>query len=202
MGIEPESLRIGDFNGDGKQDLAAANFNCPSPPSCGPGSVSILLGKGDGTFQTNVDYATGTEPENLLLRDFNGDGKLDLAVVNSGDDTISILLGKGDGTFQTRVDYLAGSGILSLIPGDFNGDGKLDLATANSNNTVSILLGKGDGTFQAHVDYPIGATFGRSTSSVFAADFNGDGKLDLAVVNAFVPVGTSCLVPPPACRSC
>src|SRR5262249_41025854 len=150
---EPYAVVAADFNGDAKLDLAIANANCPSSP-CGPGSVSILLGKPDGTVQSHVDYATGTGPDSVVAADGNGDGNLDLALANGSDNTVSILLNNGDGTFQTHVDYATGTGPFVVSVGDFNRDGKLDLAVLNGvDATVSILLGKGDGTFGAHVDY-------------------------------------------------
>jgi hypothetical protein len=82
-------VAVGDFNGDGKADLAVANYS--------DHSVSVLLGNGDGTFQTHVDYATGSGPDSVAVGDFNGDGKADLAVTN--DYAVSVLLGNGDGTF-------------------------------------------------------------------------------------------------------
>ncbi len=171
-GILPFSIALGDFNGDGIRDLAVANVNS--------NSVSVLLGNGDGTFQTHVDYTVGTGPASVAVGDFNGDGKLDLAVANQNSNTVSILLGNGNGTFQTHVDYAVGSASRSVAAGDFNGDGKLDLATANQNsNNVSILLGNGNGTFQTHVDYAVGS----GPFYVAVGDFNGDSKLDLAVAN-------------------
>ncbi len=172
-GVAPQSVMTADLNGDGVMDLAVANQN--------GNSVSILLGKPDGTFAPKVDYPVGASPRMVIAGDFNRDGKLDLAVVNYGSSSVSVLLGNGDGTFQAHVDYGAGSGALSVVAADFNGDGKIDLAVANSGaNTVSALLGNGDGTFQTHVDYMTGP----EPSSVTAADFNADGKLDLAVANA------------------
>src|SRR5207249_8489811 len=99
-------VAVGDFNGDGKPDLAAV----------GSANVSILLGKGDGTFQAPVSYGAGTNPVSVAVGDFNGDGKLDLAVANEGlkamptDSrcSVSVLLGNGDGTFQRAVSYAAG----------------------------------------------------------------------------------------------
>ena len=160
---------VSDFNGDGLLDLAVT--------SPGDNAVHVLLGNGDGTFQSPVAYATGTTPQGVLNGDFNGDGKLDLAVVNNGSNTVSIFLGNGDGTFQARMDLATGAAPSLGTVGDFNGDGNLDLAVGNTvDHTISVLLGKGDGSFQPRVDYP-NCGGGR----IRTADFNRDGKLDLAV---------------------
>jgi hypothetical protein len=175
VGSGPRSVAVGDFNGDGKPDLAVANSDFIS----GIGSISVLLGNGDGTFQAAVNYASGSGPNSVAVGDFNGDGKLDLAVTTSS--SISVLLGNGDGTFQAAVHYAAGSGPVFVAVGDLNGDGKSDLAVANSSsNNVSVLLGDGDGTFQAAVNYAAGS----APRSVAVGDFNGDGKPDLAVANS------------------
>ena len=93
----------GDFTGDGRLDLAVAN--------AGDGTVSVLLGNGDGTFQPQVTYAVGSGPDAIVAGDFTGDGRIDLAVANGRcDDTVSVLLGNGDGTFQPQVTYAVGSG--------------------------------------------------------------------------------------------
>ncbi len=118
------SVAVGDFNGDGKADLAVAN--------CSSDNVSVLLGNGDGTFQAAVNYAAGTGPMSVAVGDFNGDGKADLAVANYGSNNVSVLLGNGNGTFQAAVNYAAGSWPRSVAVGDFNGDGKADLAVANA----------------------------------------------------------------------
>jgi len=126
------------------------------------------------------DFLAGTGPRSACTADFNGDGRLDLAVANVVANTVSVLLGNGDGTFQPHTDWATGNGPGFVMAGDFNGDGNPDLAVANStSNTISILLGNGDGTFRTHVDYATGA----SPFSGGAADVNGDGRLDLAVGN-------------------
>jgi predicted NUDIX family NTP pyrophosphohydrolase len=173
-GSGPWSVAVGDFNGDGKPDLAVANEES--------NNLSVLLGNGDGTFQTAVNYSVGLQPWSVAVGDFNLDGKPDLAVANEGSSNVSVLLGNGEGTFQAAVNYGAGSGPWSVAVGDFNGDGKLDLAVADTvSNSVSVLLGNGDGTFQAGVNY----VAGMGPNSVAVGDFNGDGKLDLAVANAY-----------------
>ncbi|MFZ0817532.1 MAG: VCBS repeat-containing protein, partial [Candidatus Sulfotelmatobacter sp.] len=175
-GLGPTAVAVGDFNGDGKLDLAVSD-NCPAS-GCGsnPSStVSILLGNGDGTFQPPVSYAVGDIPAGVVVGDFNGDGKLDLAVLTS--DFVAILLGNGDGTFQAAVDYGTPGRSSSVAVGDFNGDGKPDLVVTNGlNSTVSVFLNSGAGTFPTRQDFATG--FG--PTSVAVGDFNGDGKLDLA----------------------
>jgi hypothetical protein len=180
------SLAVGDFNGDGKLDLVVVNNN-----SNQSGTVSVLLGNGDGTFQPHVDYPVGTGPYSVAVGDFDRDGKLDLVVANYPFDfTVSVLLGNGDGTFKPQVTYATGRQPDSVAVGDLNGDGKLDLAVSNfADGTVSVLLGNGDGTFQSHLDYPVG----KVPSTVIISDFNGDGKLDLATSN-YAPGGYN--VPP------
>jgi hypothetical protein len=155
----------GDFNGDGKLDMAVVNEF----------QVEVFLGKGDGTFQTPVVYTAGKSPEGIAAADVNGDGKLDLLVANFGSNTVSVLLGNGDGTFQAHVDYATGTWPDMVAAADFNGDGKLDLAVSSYENTV-ILLGNGDGTFQKQVALP-----GSQAAGICVGDFNGDGIPDIAL---------------------
>jgi hypothetical protein len=176
-------LAVGDLNGDDVPDLAVSN-DYPSD------EVSVLLGNGDGTFQSEQRYAAGN-PGSIAIGDLDGDNDLDLVVVNIGDATVSVLLGNGDGTFQTAVSYDAGYDSFDVAIGDLNGDDAPDLAMgANvSNNSVSVLLGNGDGTFQDPVSY--GPYWG---VSVAIGDLNGDNAPDLAVTTwGYVPDVQLCL---------
>ncbi|MEJ2359280.1 MAG: VCBS repeat-containing protein [Deinococcales bacterium] len=177
VGAYPFSVAVGDFNGDGKLDLAVANSGNTSTSI---GTVSVLLGNGNGTFGNAVSYPVGWFPSSVVVGDFNGDGTPDLAVANVYSGTVSVLLGKGDGSFQSAVNYASGGSPFSLAVGDFNGDGKPDLVAGNQSvGAVSVLLGNGDGSFQSAVNY---ASNGRSTS-VAVGDLNGDGKLDVVTGN-------------------
>ena len=182
-----------DVNGDGKADIVLTN-QCANSSDCSQGSVAVLLGNGDGTFQAPVTYATSNDGQSVALADVNGDGKLDIllaAQCSDGNCTtggVDVLLGNGDGTFQNAVSYSSGGlYALGIAVADTNGDGKPDIIVANecvdnscSNGAVSVLLGNGDGTFQSAVTYNSG---GNDAISVQAADMNGDGKLDIVVDN-------------------
>ncbi len=162
---------VGDFNGDGKADLATANQNT---------NISVLLGNGDGTFQAPVLYGAGSAPSSIAQGDFNHDGKADLVVANHDSNNVSVFFGNGDGTFRAAVNYPVGTGPRSVAVADFDGNGKLDLVTANDGQSnVSVLINNGDGTFHAAVNYSTGA----APYSVAVGDFNGDHKLDLVTAN-------------------
>jgi hypothetical protein len=191
-GKNPFSIAVDDFNADGRLDVVVANNGQNPAGGWLAGSVSVLLGNGDGTFQTHVDYATGAGPDSVAVGDFNGDHVLDLAVAARSENVVSVLLGHGDGTFQPHVDYAAG-GASAVAVADFNHDGKPDLAVAGqfSGPAVGILEGNGNGTFQPAVGYAAVYLIGRS---VAAGDFNGDGHVDLVVTSGTYGSGVSVLL--------
>ena len=194
-GSQASMVAVADVNGDGKPDLIVLNCgNCYGPSSItNPGSVDIMLGYGDGTFQPAVSYGTGTaSPRFVVVTDVNGDGKLDLVVANRCIDNgclveavVAVLLGNGDGTFQPAVTYNSGGLFASSVAvADVNGDGKPDLvvgndcADSNCDGSVGVLLGNGDGSFQPVVPYRVGGNF---AYAVAVADVNGDGRPDVLV---------------------
>ena len=131
------SVAIGDLNGDGKLDLATANYV--------GSTVSVLLNRGDGTFRAGRGYRTGRNPRSGAIGDLNGDGKPDLVSANHyrETNTVSVFTNNGDGSFQAKLDYRTGGDPYSVAIGDLNGDRKPDLATANLDaNTVSVLLNR------------------------------------------------------------
>jgi len=179
--VFPVRVASGDFNGDGKQDIATLNIDC---------SVSIFIGNGDGTFQLPVTYGgipTDRVPEGIVVGDFNGDGKLDLAVKDQKQAgqvlEVTVFPGNGDGTFGTAIPAIdIGSKITvgsTFVAADFNGDGNLDLATDCQGATVQlcVLNGNGDGTFTVGATVSVPASGGVFQTAV--SDVNGDGKLDM-----------------------
>lgn len=181
--VSPNCMAPGDFNGDGKLDLAVAGVTNQSTLQ---GAVAILLGNGDGTFNaaTASPIDLGNDPTAIAAADLNGDGKTDLAIANQGDNTVTILLGNGDGTFTEAPGspLAVGNGPDALAVGDFTGNGKLDLAVSNGQSgTITILLGNGDGTFTEAADSPL--TFGSAGGPLAVGDFSGSGRLGLAVAS-------------------
>jgi VCBS repeat protein/FG-GAP repeat protein len=181
-GKQPYAIVTGDFDDDGELDLAVANTG--STVSALPGTISVLLGNGDGSFGPAVDYEVGRMPAFIATRDFDRDGRLDLAVVNRADANIGVLLGNGDGTFQTGVNYAVGANAISVVVADLDLDGLVDFATgslgAGNTNQVSVLIGNGDGTFRPMVNSTVP---GSGITAVAAGDVDGDGRPDLAVAN-------------------
>jgi subtilisin-like proprotein convertase family protein len=171
-GANPISIAVGDFNNDMKQDLAVANFG-----GFFAGTVSILAGTVSG-FAPPVNVPVRTQPSYVVVGEFNGDTKPDLAVANFGSNNLSILLGTGSGTFTFAADVPTGSGPVALAVADFNEDTKADLAVANYNsNTVQFFTGSGTGTFAGAGQVSTGSI----PISLAVADVNADGHLDLAV---------------------
>jgi hypothetical protein len=179
-GDNPLSVAVADFNGDGILDLAVANTFVDSGQ---PGTVTVLLGNGDGTFTpTSVSPATGMLPYSVAVGDVNGDGKADLVTSNVASNTFTVLLGKGDGTFAPPLSPAAGTDSLSVAVADFNGDGLADLAGADHypNFTVTVQLSRltqaatatatgispsGTGNHLVEASYPGNSIYGSSVSA-------------------------------------
>jgi hypothetical protein len=176
VGNFPVHVQIGDLNGDGKPDLVTSNeFGH---------SVSVLLGRGDGSFGPAAEFPVGVGPCSVVIGDFNGDEIPDLATADAGTatpaDTVSVLFGDGTGSFSTATTYTVGSSPRGIVAGDLNRDGTLDLAIASwGTNTASILIGNGDGTFMPVTEYAAGA----NPRAIAIGDLDGDGSLDLAIAN-------------------
>jgi 6-phosphogluconolactonase (cycloisomerase 2 family) len=189
-GSGPLSVAIGDLDGDGKPDLAVANYGSASVSVFRNTSSSGLIAA--GSFAAKVDFTTGSFPRSVAIGDLDGDGKPDLAVANYGSNTVSVLRNTSTsgliaaGSFAAKVDFTTGTDPYSVAIGDLDGDGKPDLAVANlSSNTVSVYRNNSTsgliaaGSFAAKVDF----TTGSNPNSVAIGDLDGDGKPDLAVTN-------------------
>lgn len=169
-----------DLDGDGKLDLAVSNY-------AAPGSVSVLIGKGDGSFQAAVNYAGAHSAAKGAFGDFNGDGRPDLALADTEgmSAAVSLLLNDGKGAFGALRTYPAMAGSGAVATADFDLDGNLDLAATN-NTLAPIYVFRGDG--KGNLAAPAGFDTAGGSSDIAAADFNGDGKPDLAVTNSMANV--------------
>jgi hypothetical protein len=177
VAINTLSVRVGDFDGEGTPDLVVTSAGYGALPP----TIALWRGQGDGTFQPWTSstawprYSAWAAP----VADLDGDGKADLLIAEKFGSGFSVLLGNGDGTFQPAVDYRTNSQLNEVVIGDFSGDGKLDVVTAGL-SSASIRLGHGDGTLGDQVDL---VTNDVIDWGLAAADFNGDGSLDLAIAS-------------------
>lgn len=179
-GSSPQGVAVGDFNKDGLSDFAVANT--------GSNTISVHLGKVDGTFQTPATLSTGaaSAPTAIVAADLNLDGKIDLAVTLNGANTVMVFPGTGTGTFNSPLTFPVGTGPTAMVAANFNSDKKLDLAVVNNTaSSVSILM---NSSTTAAISFLAGSTIsaglGLTPTSIVAADFNRDTKLDLAVGSA------------------
>jgi hypothetical protein len=185
VGASPNTVAVGDFNGDHKLDIVTANS--------GSNTVSVLLGNGNGTFKPATNYVADSGTNYVAVGDFNGDDKLDIVTLNVGAHDLSVLLGNGDGTFQAPKNFFlphAPNGDsqvpLAVAVGDVNHDGKLDLVVTAQGLThqvgyVDVLLGNGNGTFSPRSIYQLAEP--PPQYSLALADVLGAGTLDIVVSN-------------------
>jgi hypothetical protein len=207
----PLSVAVGDFNKDGKLDLAPTGQTSYTTTYYGyygtyyntvyQGYVNVLLGDGSGNFAaSDTQQLNSTSPLSVQVGDLNADGKPDVAIANADLTSVAVLLGNGDGTLGTEADYSAAANPVSVALGDVNGDGTPDLVTANGYyDSVSVMLGNGDGTFQAAKSSPVGA----NVQSLALTDLSNDGKLDVVTAayssnsaNALLGKGDGTFSPP------
>jgi len=196
-GNGPNSVAIGDLNGDGKLDIVVSNWCINNTVPCPSGAVAVLLGNGDGTFRPATTYSSGgVYGTDVAIGDLNGDGKPDIVVANCGNaannhcigagGNAGILFGNGDGTFQPVVSMPLGGGgygAIAVAIADINADGKPDVIVAGdcaSGGCGGVLLGNGDGTFQPEIPF---SSAGLIAFSLAIGDVNGDGKLDAVIGN-------------------
>ncbi len=185
-GSGPLAVAVADFNGDGARDLVVSNSGLGNESN--DGSVSILIGRGDGSFDQLPGPKVGRNPLSAIVADLNGDGKEDLVTANFFSSDLSILLGRGDGTFLPETHVAAGDGPSIAAVADLNGDGRQDLAVVNGygglgSTDVSVLLGRGDGSFGPLTRLQF-ADPNDGSAFIAAEDLNHDGKKDLVIANS------------------
>jgi hypothetical protein len=173
VGTAPWSVFAADLDGDGNQDLVAANSVS--------NNVSLLMNNGNGTFAAAVNYATGSYPMSVYAADLDGDRDQDVVTANNYSNNVSVLKNNGNGTFASAVNYAVGAAPRSVFAADLDGDGDKDLVVANyTSGNISVLRNSGDGTFVLMANYAAGT----APISVSATDLDGDGDQDLVVANS------------------
>lgn len=174
IGLSPTSLAVNDFDRDGLDDIAVANFASRT--------MTVLHSNGTGGFRLGASTSLTGRPTALIVGDYDGDRALDLAVTNFDEGRIIILIGDGKGQFTLAREIVVGAGPYTLINGDFNGDGVVDLAVANAPlGQVTVLLGEGTGDFSRTQEITVEGW----PSALALGDFNDDRRLDIAVANFF-----------------
>src|SRR5262249_12465617 len=186
VGNNPVGVAVADFNNDTLPDIAVGND--------GSNTLSILLntttaGAASPTFASAATYTAG-DPRYIAVADLNEDGYLDVAVANFSNATVSVYINKGaaqPGAFNAQVAYASQGNQGGVATGDFDGDGNLDLVVSNYNGSqddrIAFLKGNGDGTFVAASAANTFAVGASNPYGIAAADFKGDGKLDVATAN-------------------
>ena len=181
VGTGPVGVVVADFNSDSKLDLAVVNANCPTAPCTKLGTISVLLGNGDGTFQTAIPHNVGKGPTSIAAGDLDRNGKMDLVVANGQDNNVTLLLGNNNGTFTTLRSLAVGTNPKSVAIDDFNGDLKPDIVVANQGDGgIGLLKGNGNGTFNNQLVFATGP----SPVALAIGDFNEDGKPDVVTSNS------------------
>lgn len=174
-GAAPSAIAAADYNNDGLPDVAVAVH--------GGGAILLLISDGNGGFLPANVIASGVSPSSLKAGDWNGDGAIDLAFADDSTNSLGIVLANLDGSYRSPVAYPVGSAPGTLIAGDFNGDGISDIAVGNqADSSVSLLLGSANGTFAPSSLWNVAGA-----SALAAADFNRDGRLDLASAGPGAP---------------
>lgn len=178
VGTHPTSVSVADVNKDGRDDLVVTNRESRN--------VSILLGDGSGEFTAGATVPVGGGPQWSAAADLNKDGAADIITANRRSNTVSVLMGNGDGTFEAALDFTVGRAPSACAVADLDEDAIPDLIVANCgcssglpDNTISVLKGRGNGTFAPQITYEAGD----GPSAVAVADFNRDGRPDVAVTN-------------------
>lgn len=171
-GNSPVALALGDFNDDGRKDIAVVAQD--------DNAVDVFLCKEDGGFEPRNEYIVGARPSAITIADLNADGVADLVTANSASNTVSVMAGKSDGTFGKAKQFPTGINPVDIAAFDSVSEGSTVIATVNSgDNSISILTINDDGSLGSAVSYGVG----RSPSSVAVADINGDKRIDIAVAN-------------------